>query len=122
MDNFDEFDMQRAAGQENPSPLTRAYTPIEQARIANPDDTQGMSDIEVARHLFGRKSPDGKPETFPEFATRMGVDTGALETALNTGSSAAVFHLNEPLEAAFNGLGEMGRGGTFGKGYQQKRQ
>ena len=93
---------------------------IDQVRAGDPKAAD-LSDYVLARHLYDSGN-HGKDESYPAFATRLGVTQDPNETLFNKGLTTAAFGLNNPVEAALAGLGTKLTGGNFGDGYAEKRQ
>lgn len=93
---------------------------LDNYRSNNPE-YKDDSDYVLSRKLYdsGQSKPD---ESYPAFASRIGVSQSALETALNKGLTTAAFGLNNPVESAGSGLVSALGGGSFRQGYEQKRQ
>jgi hypothetical protein len=118
--NSDQVDPTTGAPLAPPDPgmPEPAQTMLGRIRQSNPDAAD-QSDFQVARNLYdqGLHRPN---ETFPAFATRMGVQMGAGETMANQALTNAALHLNQPIEAAASGVGGLFSGQGFGDAFGQK--
>ena len=105
--NSDQVDPMTGAPLAPPDPGLPevAQTALGRYRADHPE-VSDQSDFQLARGIYdqGLHRPN---EAFPQFATRMGVQMGAGETALNQGLTDAALHLNQPIEAAVSGIGGM---------------
>lgn len=116
-----------AYGGDDVPAVPQAPTFISQYQDNHPE-LANTDPIVVARNLYDSGAHMDN-ESFPAFASRVGVTQSPLETAMNSGLSSAAMHLNEPLEAALAGIGNktglngapVGDGG-FMDGYAAKRQ
>lgn len=88
---------------------------------ANHPELGDTSDYTLARNLYQSGVAQPK-ESFPAFATRIGVSQPPLATAANSGLTTASMGLEPPIEAGLSGLGSLMSGDGFSKGYKDKRQ
>lgn len=94
-------------------------TMLDSYRANHPDAP--TSDYVLSRQIYD-SGLHKENESYPAFASRVGVTQQPLETALSKGLTTAGLGLANPIESGFSGLGSLLSGGSFGQGYKEKRQ
>lgn len=97
-----------------------APTLLEEYRDENPQAKE-VNDLVLARQLYDQGEHQ-KDESFPAFATRIGVTQDSFGTFANNALETMALHLDRPIEAAASGVGGLFSGEGFMPAFRQKLQ